>query len=335
MNTLKMTREKTLLCAIILSFLLLGCKTTNSSVNFSKITPPAPPEIKAPAGALAVNPGENADILSRIEERNRTIEDDQEWLKKSYDGLMVRRLSNISEKEYEDYIKYLDNGIAYIIVHPAYFPFFHRFKRLSKTPEDGPYPTENVVEKFLSLKPKNARFSVLQAQERRMRDFIEYKATQEKLVILVIPRNYYKFKGYIYKKGMDEYMRYLNEISNFSKSVLFVQSRSPNKGYVTEEDSIRLMEFLLTIDAKALYVGGGYVGRCLENFYANMTEDFGQEDIYLVPELADISPAELPNSLAKRILKKDGTLDTEMLTRLLEKDAYKVQEVLPKVRNLD
>jgi hypothetical protein len=326
--------EKTLPCVITLGIFLAGCTTTDKKVTLSSFKPPAPAEITVPVGA-STNPVEHVEILRGIEERNRTIEDNQKWIKRSYSGLMVRRLSNISDREFKDYAKYLDNGVAYIIVHPAYFPFFHDFKRLSKAPEDGPYPTRNAVEKFLSLKPKNAKFSVLQAQERRMRDFIEYKSTQEKLVIMVIPKNYYKFKGYIYRKGLDEYMRYLNEISNFSKSVVFVESKSPNKGYVTEEDSVRLMEFLLSLNTKAIYVGGGYVGRCLENFYSLLTEDYGKDDIYLVPELSDISPSELSDSMAKSILKRDGTLDAQTLTRLMKKDVYKVQEVLPNIRNLN
>lgn len=282
-----------------------------------------------------MDPAERGEILRKIEERNRRIEDDPKWIEKSYEGLMVRRLTNVSEKEYDTYKKFLDNGAVYIIVHPAFFPFFHDFRRLSRAKEgEGPYSKRNVIEKFLSLTPKDYVLSMLQAQERRTRDFIEFKSTQEKLVILVVPTNYYKYKGYVYRKYADEYMRYLNEISNLSKSVLFVESKSPNRGYVSEDNSIRLMEFLLSIKADEIYLGGGYIGRCLEDFYKYITEDYGSEGIYLIPELSDLSPNELTNAIARELLKPNGEINSIRLTQLLKQDVFKVQEVTPKILNL-
>jgi hypothetical protein len=326
----------TLSCAVLLCLLLAGCVTTGmgGSVDLSAMKRPASAEITAPPGVVSRDPDEHAKIMQAIEERNRTVEDDQEWIKRSYSDLLVRRMGNVSEREYKEYAGYLDNGVAYVVVHPAYFPFFHGFKRLGDTPEEGPYTEENVIEKFLALTPNNARFAVLQAQERRTRDFIEYVSTRGKLLIVIVPKNYSNYKGYTYKGGMDEYKRYLNEITNMSKSVLFVESKSPNKGYVTEEDSVRLMEFLLSINAKGVYVGGGYVGRCLENFYTLLTKDFGTKGVFLVPEMSDISPSELSDSLSNSILRQDGTLDTEVLTRLMKTNAYRVQETLPNVHNL-
>jgi hypothetical protein len=219
-------------------------------------------------------------------------------------------------------------------VHPAYFPFFHYPKRLSDTPKEGFYSKQNIIEKFLALPPPDRRFAVLQAQERRTRDFIEFKSTEEKLIIIIIPKNYHRYSRYTYRKGPDEYMRYLNEITNFSKSVLFVESRSANRGYPSEEDTIRLMEFLLSIGAKKIYIGGGYIGRCLEDFYAEFTEEFGRKGIYLVPELSDISPREISNSLAKRILTPDGRIDIAVATTNMKRDVYNVQEVSSDIINL-
>lgn len=321
--------EKTILCVISLFFLVASCTTVSPmKVHY------APGAVMAPPGTSSLDPEEITSILRQIKERNLTIENNPKWIKRAYSGLLIRRLTNVSEKEFKDYRQYLDNGALYILVHPAYFSFFHYPKRLLDNSKDKPLSKYNVVETLLGKKPKDRKFAVMQAQERRTRDFIEFKSTEEKLIIVVVPKNYQKYPGYTYRKGLDEYMRYLNEVTNFSKSVLFVESRSPNRGYLTDEDAVRLMEFILSIAAEKVYIGGGYIGRCLEDFYALLIEDFGREGIYLVPELSDISPREVNKYLAKAILKQDGTLDKNAATQFMLKDAYNVQEVRPDIINL-
>jgi hypothetical protein len=283
-----------------------------------------------------MDPAYREDVLAHIGERNATIEDNDRWIRHSYEGLLIRRLANVSEREVDEYRDYLDDdGTVYIVVHPAFYPFFHGFRKLSTEGEEGPFSTMNVIDKFLALRPTDSRFAVLQAQERRMRDFIEFKSTEGKLVILVIPKNYATYKGYTYRKSNDEYMRYLNEITNFSKSILFVESRSPNRGYITEENSIRLMEFLLSINAKRVYLMGGYIGRCLEDFYKFITEDYGSEGISVIPEMSDISPEELSEPMARALLLPNGSLDDETLTKFILSDVYRVQERTPVISHLE
>jgi hypothetical protein len=310
---------------------VVGCVPTysvrnNTSEDYS--------EIKPPAGSSRLDPVEVQEIIARTDERNKTVEDDPNWIKRAYNGLMVRKLNNLSEKEYKGYRKYLDDGDAYVIVHPAFFPFFHYPKTVPVIDQESFLPKNNVVERLLHMKPRDVKFALIQAQERRMRDFLEFMSTREKLVIVIVPRHYNKYRGYKYKEGHDEYTRYLNEVTNFSKSVLFAESRSPNRGYLTEEDGIRLMEFLLSVNAETIYIGGGYIGRCLEDFYVLLTEEFGREDIYVVPELSDISPREISKKMAKTLLTPEGEINIEMATQNLSKDTYRIQEVIPKVKNL-
>ena len=129
-------------------------------------------------------------------------------------------------------------------------------------------------------------------------------------------------------------MRYLNEITNFSESVLFIDSRSPNRGSISEADAMRLVEFLLSVNAKNVYVGGSYVGRCLEDFYALLTREYGSEGIYVVPELSDVSPREINSAIATELLKPDGSIDKIVAKRLMQNDVYQVQEVIPQLLNL-
>lgn len=294
----------------------------------------APDTITAPIGVTDVEPEKVKETLARINERNRTVEDDPGWVKQSYSGLMIRKLTNVSEQEFAGFKDYLDGGSVYILVHPAYFTFFHHPEKLLDNTADAPQSAQNVVEKMLSLDPKNLSFSVMQAQERRTRDFLEFMSTEQKLVIIVVPKKYQNYTGYTYKRGRDEYMRYLNEVTNFSKSVLFVESRTPNRGYLIEEDTVRLMEFLLSIKAKKILIGGGYIGRCLEDFYALLIEDFGREGIFMVPEMSDISPREMNNSLAMELLNPDGSINVKTATENMERGYYNVQEIRPDLINL-
>lgn len=314
----------------IVSLAVLGCASSNSPriahLDYSMIM--------TPSGASDIPPEEIDSILKKTEERNRTVEDNPEWIKRSYENLMIRRLSNISSKEFLQYRKYLDNGAAYILVHPAFFTFFHYTKKKERNNDSEELYKLNIIEFLLKLKPSTPQFAVLQAQERRMRDFMEFKSTQKKLLIVVIPDKYWEYSGYTYRNGLDEYKRFLNEATNFSSSVVFVESRSPNRGYLTDDDAVKLMEFLLTIKAEKIYVGGGYVGRCLEDFYSLLTREYGSKGIFVVPELSDISPRELNSSMSNRLLRPDGLIDHDFATRLMLEDKYKVQELIPQIENL-
>jgi len=286
-----------------------------------------------PVGTKGLSPSEISDILLEVETRNKEVEDEPAWIEKSYEGLMVRRLTNVSELEFPKFKKYLDGGSIYILVHPGFFSFFHYPRKLRRSGSDD-LSEFNVVEMLLKRRSKSAEFALLQAQERRTRDFVEFKSTQKKLIIMVIPQNYQEYSGYTYRKNLDEYMRYLNEITNFSESVLFVESRSPNRGSLSDDDALRLMEFLLSVDAKTIYVGGSYVGRCIEDFYALLTGKYGKKGIYVVPELSDISPRELNGAIATELLRPDGGIDKLVAKRMMQEDVYKVQETIPSMLNL-
>ncbi len=317
------------LCALTaFLFALAGC----SFKKPPKIVPLDVDMVLPAVGTSDRDPVELNNIMNMIQERNAMVEDDPEWIKESYKGLMLRRLQNVSSKEYFSYRKFLDKGVAYVIVHPSFFSFFHFPKKLKKN--KGKISPLNVVEILLKRKPMNPEFALLQAQERRMRDFIEFKSTEEKLIIIVVPRNYKQYPGYTYRKGRDEYMRYLNEVTNMSRSVVFVESESPNRGQLTPDDALGVMEFLLSVDAKSVYIGGAYIGRCLEDFYKMLTSEFGEEGIYLVPELSDVSPREINSNIARALLRTDGLIDREMATLMMKRDIYKIQEGTPRICNL-
>lgn len=325
MNTGFKMGEKALLCGIAL-MLLASCTLSPAIVqpDISKIRPPSK--------------SFDEQIISSIEQRNRTLEDDPKWIENSYGPLGIRKLNTIAEKEYENYKKYIDNGSVYVIVHPAYYPFFHfggmaYRSNLNSGISDG-QQKENAIEEFISIPPSDVRFSLFQAQERRTRDFLEYKSTEEKLVILILPRSHATFARYAYKGGPDEYVRYLNEVTNSSKSIIYVESQSATRGQLREEDSLRLAEFLLAVSPTRVLVGGGYIGRCLEDFYVDFAESYDADSLFMVPELSDISPKELSKKLARSLLMPDGSINAQTATANLINDAYKAQDIQPNIMNL-
>lgn len=323
-----------ILCTILFLSGLSSCA--------SSLTPIAQIDIetvRSPYFAGSNNPSDPSKpdgILAAANKRNSTIEDGPDWIKQSYDGLRIRKLSSIPEKEYEKYRQYLDGENVYIVIHPGYYPFF-QYQKIPGIDPDGtsnPNHKMNAVERFLALPPKDMKFSVLQAQERALRDFIEYKSTEGKLIILVLPKNYTKYNGYTYKNGPDEYMRYLNEVTNFSKSVIYIESRSPVTGYMTEEDSLRTREFILAVGAKTVLLGGGYIGRCVEDFYVDFVEENGQDNVFVVPEISAVSPRELTGKVANSLMSPDGTINTANATKNLINMIYDSQDLRPKVMNL-
>lgn len=319
----------TSLLSLALAAALAGCSTYTPNVAYLDVDMVMPPD-----GTRQLPPEYVSSIVDKVEERNKNVEDTKQWIDESYSGLMLRRMVNVSSGEYKSYKQYLDDGAVYIIVHPAYFTFFHYTKNLRRSTDENDDKL-NIVELLLKRRPSTPQFAVMQAQERRMRDFIEFKSTEKKLIILVVPQKYFDYSGYTYKGSQqDEYMRYLNEIANMSPSVLFVESRDPNRGYLTDDDAMKLMEFLMSVDAENVYIGGGYVGRCLEDFYSLLTDEYGKEGIYVLPGLSDISPRELSSPLAMHLLRPDGKLDHELAAQLMVNNAYKIQEVIPQIIDL-
>lgn len=330
-----MSKFRIIFILLIVLLMHAGCSMKRDKLVFVR----TPSDVISAPSVTAKMPVEQRQaILDAIKTRNETVEKDPEWIRNAYSSLMVKRLNNISPKDYSGYTRYLDDGAAYVVVHPAFYPFFHTLGRLTPVIYDvntaPDLPKLNVVEKFINLKPRNEEMAVLQAQERRMRDFVEFKSTQKKLLIIVVPRKYSKYNGYTYREGPDEYMRYLNEITNNAESVVFIESRNPNRGFPTEEDGVLLMDFLAALQAKKIYIAGGYVGRCLEDFYVSLTETYGNNDIFVIPELADISPQELNNRYAYDMLDENGRINLDIARMFIENDIFKVQQVHPAFKSL-
>ncbi len=263
--------------------------------------------------------------LYEVNRRNRETEDSPQWIEEAYRKLKIRALGDISEKEYKRYRDYLDRGRLYIIVHPAFFTFFE----YEGKPGGGEDWRLNYLERFISESVVFPKISLMQAQEKVMRDFIEVKSTQQKLIILVLPAHYQDSDRYAFRFPRDEYTRFLNEVTNESGSVLYVYSRSMNSGKLRKSDMKRLVSFLQAVMPESILVGGSYYGRCVSAFYRKLRKKIDFAPSYMIADLVSLSPSDISFSTALSLVKSDGRLDSERLTHYLAKNKVNRQRPIP------
>ncbi len=263
--------------------------------------------------------------LYEVNRRNRNIEDSPRWIEEAYRGLKIRSLGDLGENEFEKYRDYLDRGRLYMIVHPAFFTFFE----YEGEPGNRDDLTLNYLDRFLSEKTVFPKISLMQAQEKVMRDFLEIKSTQQKLIILVLPDHYRDSDRYAFRFPRDEYTRFINEVTNESDSVLYIYSRSRNSGKLRKRDMARLLSFLQSVRPESILVGGSYYGRCVSAFYRRLRRKIDFIPSYMVADLVALSPSDISFSTALSLMKSDGRLDSERLTDYLAKNKINRQRPIP------
>lgn len=241
------------------------------------------------------------DVMNAVAERNRGIETDTKWINGAYQGLSIAKLNTLSPEQYERYRTYVDHGSVYIFVHPSYSLFFHARKpRALRGPADL---RSSIVDRFLESSPDTAVTLLEQEQLKIEKNFLEYLTTEEKLVILVLPRDYLHAMDYAYLQGPDEYARYLNGIANGSPAILYLESESSSSGKLLADDLIPLLSFLNAVGAQTTLIGGGYVGRCQKEFYQYVTNFTAADLYYIVPELSTFSPEDLDEEAASGFIE--------------------------------
>lgn len=306
---------------------VVGCASTNIAVSIE------PPYMMA-HGAHNDEKQHADAVIKTVMERNKTVESDSTWIAESYEKFSVRDLSTIDENDYAQYAQYLDGGAAYVIMHPAYYAFFE--DTVSAYEEiAGMMPEKNAMERFLGKPSFSSKATLIRTQEKLLRDFLEYMSTDRKLVILVLPRDYRDFHAYKYKDLYhDEYMRYINEVTNSSASVIYLYSKTANKGSLRTDDRKRVIKFLQAVNPTAVLLGGGYLGRCLEQFYNDMQRYYSQEKLYVVPEISAISPSDITESVASEMLRPGGEINLARLTENIQNNVIVSQDSLPQLKNL-
>jgi len=308
------------LTACLAAALFVSCASAPEGVRLSL----NPKVVKDPAEIERFN-----SAISGIEERNGTLEDSQEWLREAYLGLNIKRLNDIPAKQYGEFGKFLYKGEAYIVLHPAFFVFFENDRKLSSKSDREAYPQKNIVERFFDkYYGYDYGMTVMKEQERLLRDFVEAASTEKRLLVLIVPKGYKSRLSYGYIEGLDEYARYLNEITNGSESVLYMETAEFEYGYMADSDMEVMKGFFGALGANRIIIGGSYVGRCLNHFYSSMRGRF--DNVYIAPEIAAVSPGDLDNKWGRNLLSDKGRINFRVAARNLRaKGAYGIPVLMP------
>jgi len=266
-------------------------------------------------------------ISAEIEKRNATLEQHPAWISLATRDFLIKQLSEISPDDYPNYRQYLDDGDLYVIVHPAYSVFFHDLQQ--------PYEPGNPVDLLLKEKTftKTSRF--IREQERSLRDFIEITSTRRRLILLVLPSEYRNYDGYIYKGKTDMFARYVNSVTNSSESVLYLYSEKPNRGRLSEWSKKQLIEFFESVNPERIIIGGGYLGRCIEDFYKDISSSTYGEKMMVAGEISAFSREDM-NRLEIDDFLKDGKLNIEALKEVISSKGLRgvtFKEILRNYRN--
>jgi hypothetical protein len=300
-----------------LLFIMLILTVTASSCTYSS------ENIKA--GEYYPHKVDNIDqVLAEISERNTTIKTHPSWIYQAKQGFMIKSFDEIHESDYPKYSQFLDESTLYIIVHPAYGVFFN------ERPRD--LVLDNPLDAFLNEKAYTKEKRFLQEQERSLRDFLEITSTRKRLVILVLPGDYKDYSGYLYRDLDDEYARYINSVTNSSESVLYLYSEKPNRGGLSEESQKKLATFIQSVDPKNILIGGGYLGRCVEDFYRGLAKGIGKEKIAIAAEITSIGREDLKDlSLGDFLI--EGKLNIAMIKEIINSNNMKGTSLTQFLRN--
>ncbi len=278
--------------------------------------------------------GRVAEVLEAVKQRNSSLETNLTWITSAYRQFLIKELTDLEERDYASYSSYLDHGAVYIVIHPAYYAFFDAESSSFLEPFPGGVQP-NALQQFLQSQVYSDKGRLMQAQERTLRDFLEYTSTAKKLMLLVLPGDYAQASSYRYGDGRDEYMRYINEVTNESGSVLYLFSKRTSTGSLRPADKKRLLKFLAAVGPSRVLIGGGYLGRCVGEFWKDIGDGFLQDNLYLVPEITAWSPADVSSDEAAAVLHSDGTIDFEKYSAAAEQKNLKRQKANLPVRPPD
>lgn len=290
------------------------------------------------------NDAEKAKVVQLLQDINQAhlkTKNSAEALRDLYSGLKIRKLTDLKPDEYAGYRQYVPSvgevKRVYFIVHPAYYVFFaNTMPFVSKEDIQG-FPTKNLVERFYetaSYSDLDMNLEVMQEQERALRDFLEVMSSQKNLVILVLPKDANKHFSYGYKDGIDEYVRYLNEITHGSESVLYLESADYAFGTIDDQDMNTLSAFIKEMNANTLLLGGGFVGRCMNSFFESMEKKFRVDTMFVMPEVTAIASVDIIDEDWSPLVKNGKLNFREIALNLKYEDSYSTVNFIRKRKSL-
>lgn len=221
-------------------------------------------------------------------------------------SLSIKNVHDLSESFIREISSSADTKDVFFLVHPSYYIFFHE-NPFYLTP-GGP---KNAVQTFIesSLSETSPIVRLMKDYEQKEMEFIASAGNNKKIVILILPGNYQNAKQFRYRNEVDEYARYINESSGTSTTVFYIESTHSTTGKIDPYDQKALVNFLKKIDAQRIFLGGGYIGRCQEEFYKFLMEVWPEEKLAIIPEISAFSPNDISDSTAQMLMNAENRLD--------------------------
>lgn len=246
-------------------------------------------------------------------------------------ALRIKNIHSVNADFIQNLIKTAATDEVYFIVHPSYYLFFHE-----NAVQTARNDSLNVVQVFInSVLPQSPPLlQLMREYERSQMEFISSSKMKKRIVILVLPGGYLNSKQYTYQQGTDEYARYLNQFANDSDTLLYLESVTTTSGRLTVYDQRALQNFLKEIGVAKILVGGGYVGRCQEEFYKYLLESWPENKLAIVPELSAFSPSDISESTAKMLLTSEKKLNPWAVKYFLKNGGLKNLSSKVNIRSL-
>jgi hypothetical protein len=163
-----------------------------------------------------------------------------------------------------------------IMVHPAYSLFFRDERRSTYS---------------------EAKYDLLKIQLDNEARFIREIAKSDNLLILVLPGSYQKDS-----LAPLSYTFYLNTLTRSSPLVTYIYSETSSSGSLSTDTMVTLYGFLKKVKADKVLIGGGFIGRCQQEFSDQITAYGDRMPVYIVPELSSISPDDVDDDEARTIV---------------------------------
>jgi hypothetical protein len=98
-------------------------------------------------------------------------------------------------------------------------------------------------------------------------------------------------------------------------------SKTSSSGDIATDDMVKLFEFLKSVKAERIMVGGGYVGRCQGEFFSELTSYRSTEGTYIVPEISTISPVDISAQEAAEAFEAMQLQNYSLVRRFIGKKA--------------
>jgi hypothetical protein len=184
---------------------------------------------------------------------------------------------------------------VYVIVHPAYAVFF---QNLSK---------KNFAE---------VKYRLLKKQFETEKEFIAKQAASGATIILVLPG---KTSDGVFPATYPSYRDYLNKTAGAGSSVFFIYSDSSSSGAIPQNEMMSLYYFIRGLRPAKVMVAGGYIGRCQQEFYDELTNYIDKSQVFIVPQLSTISPDDVTEKEAEQILNGLEQQDYTLVKQFIDK----------------